>query len=192
MAQASSPPTSPWAAAPAGPRRQHERSSQCWAPQSPRDAVHALRARSHFLVASPSNLSQSCYTRAEPNHSAHVRDAACCPGRSRRELSVTQHRLCRRSTMEAGRLRPWYVAACDPEHLQNPWERGKGRCNRAGASGDVGGGTSAGVRANASGYGYGRLSETRQSWGSTREKGNARKRRWKVPRVGRAYVRILL
>jgi hypothetical protein len=51
-------------------------------------------------------------------------------------------------------------------------------------------GMSAAVRASAGGYGRGPLGENRLSLGSMRAKGNAKRQRWKEPRVGRVYVRI--
>jgi hypothetical protein len=50
-------------------------------------------------------------------------------------------------------------------------------------------GMTAAVRASAGGYGRGPLSGNRLLLDSMRVKGNARKPHWRVPRVGRAYVR---
>ena len=70
-----------------------------------------------------------------------------------------------------------YVAAFDPEHLQNPWERGKVKCRRAHGSVYDCGGMSAGVRASVDDCVCDRLSGNLPSWDSMREIGNARRPR---------------
>ena len=91
-----------------------------------------------------------------------------------------------------GHLHRPYVAAFDPEHLQNPWEREKAMCSRAHGSDCDCAGMSAAVRASVDGCVCDHLSENRSTWDLTREKASARTPRWEVPTVGTAYGQRLL
>jgi len=76
-ARASPPrPRSPWVAKLGHQPRQHERRCRYSKRPFPHDAVHALRARFHFLVALLSSWTQNYCTRVGQNHSARARGAA--------------------------------------------------------------------------------------------------------------------